>query len=269
MRTTLKKLLALTVCAVMILSTLVACGKPPVEVDETPETTRDYSAVSGVIVLNTGAIFSIRYDVSGNVSNITGDNDFGLVVMEDYKDFEGKAVTDVIKKLVELSAKEEALTEDISTVLVKIASGNVFDSEEKRNDLIKVAQDALTEAKSYAIPMIIDEENLTGEGYLTLATAKTLLMNKLGVDKFDAFYGDTLPINNYYLVTVELGNVQYSYTIDIYNGFISIASQEDLLGDTSEPDEFMEEETIEEEHTEFVEETLAGADVVDLTDPAV
>lgn len=258
MRTIFRKLLTLVVCAIMVVSVFAACGKSPA--NDPVDPTYDHSLTSGVIVLNTGAVLSIRYDVQGNVDGISGDNDHGLVVMDGYTGYEGSAVTDVIKKLIELSAAKEALTEDISTVLIKISSGNVFNSEEKRNALVKVAQDALTQVSSKAIPMIIDEENLTGEGYLTLATVKTLIMNNLGVDKFDAFYGDTLPTNNFYVVTVEIAGVQSSYTIDAYNGFISIATQEDLLGDIEED---LESEFEEEEYTEFVEETVANKPVVE------
>ena len=243
MRTTLKKLLALALSVMMIVGVFVACGG-----EETPKTTPDeFPATSGIITVNTGALVSIRYDVLGNTDGIIGDNDLGLAIAEEYTDYEGKPVADVIKKLISLSAEKKALNEDISTVLIKIASGTVFQSEEKRNELVKAAQEALDEVKSKAIPMLIDEENLTGEGYLTLSTVKKLLMNKHGVEKFDAFYGDTLPNNNFYLVTVEIDGVQYSYTIDAFNGFISVASQEDLLGD-------MEEDIDEEEETEPVED---------------
>lgn len=251
MRTTFKKLLALAVCAAMIVGIFAACGKSPDKDNTTPDI-KDYGEASGVIVLTTGAVFSIRYDAQSNVDGISGDNDLGLSIMEDYTDYEGKAVTDVIKKLIDLSAKKEALNEEIYTVLMKISSGTVFNSEEKRNELVKAAQDALTEAGSKAIPMVIDDSNLTGEGYLNLATVKTLIMNMLGVDKFDAFYGDTLPTNNFYVVTVELDGVQSSYTIDAYNGFISIATQEELLGDTEEnvDSEFEENELVEDEFEE-------------------
>lgn len=233
MRTTMKKILALAMCAVMIMGILAACGKKPA--DKTPSTPNyDLNATSGVIVINTGAIFSIRYNTIGEVDGITGDNDAGVLIMEKYNDYEGKATTDVIKKLIALSAEEEALTENITTLLMKITSGTVFNTEELRETLVKAAQEALTEVGSKAIPWVIDEENLTGEGYLTLATVKTLIMNHMGVDKFDAFYGDTMPTNNVYVVTVEIDSVQTSYSIDAYYGFISIATQEELLGDSSE-----------------------------------
>lgn len=264
MHTIFRKLLTLLLCAIMVVSIFAACGKSPA--DDPVDPTYDHSLTSGVIVLNAGAILSIRYDVQGNVDGISGDNDHGLVIMDGYTGYEGSAVTDVIKKLIELSAAKEALTEDISTVLIKISSGNVFNSEEKRNELVKVAQDALTQVSSKAIPMIIDEENLTGEGYLTLATVKSLLMNKLGVEKFDAFYGDTLPANNYYVVTVELDGVQSSYTIDAYHGFIAVATAEDLLGNTEEDfedeEEFEEEEEYEDD-TDFAEDPVGNKPVAE------
>lgn len=230
MRTTLKKLLSLAVCVAMVVSIFAACGKSPENDNDIPDET-DYIATSGVIVLTTGAVFSIRYDTQGNVDSIFGNNDLGLSIAEAYDDYNGKTVTDVIKQLINLSAENKALTEDISTILMNITSAAVFSSEEACSQLVTAAQEALTEAGSVAVPMVIDEDNLTGEGYLTLATVKTLIMNKLGVEKFDAFYGDTLPTNNYYVVTVELDGVQTSYTVDAYYGFISIATQEDLVGD--------------------------------------
>lgn len=253
MRTTMKKLLALAVCAIMVVGVFAACGKKPA--DETPDTPKyDLNATSGVIVINAGAIFSIRYNTVGEVDGITGDNDAGVIIMEEYTDYEGKATTEVIKELIGLSAEEEALTENITTLLMKITSGTVFNTDELRETLVKAAQEALTEVGSKAIPWVIDEENLTGEGYLTLATVKTLIMNHMGVDKFDAFYGDTLPSNYSYIVTVEIDGVQTSYSVDAFYGFISIATQEELLGDTAE-DEYMGDEPYVEP-SEFEEDPI-------------
>lgn len=264
MDTTLKKLLVLALCAAMLLSILAACGKSH-ENDDGDQAAIDDTVTSGNIVLTTGAVFNIRYDTMGNVTSISGDNDFGLSIMEAYTDYEEKAVTDVIKKLIELSAEKKIITEDISTILIQIASGTVFNSEEKRNALFNAAQEALTTVGSKATPMVIDDDNLTGEGYLTLATVKSLLMNKLGVEKFDAFYGDTLPTNNYYVVTVELDGVQSSYTIDAYHGFIAVATAEDLLGNTEE--DFEDEEEFEEEEyeddTDFVEDPVGNKPVTE------
>ena len=256
MRMSVKKILALVLSIVMLLGIFTACGKEEVADPDTPNYTN--TATSGVIVVNTGAVFSVRYDTIGNVSGISGDNDQGMLLMEKYTDYEGKATADVIKELVKLSADEKILTDEISTLILKITSGTVFSSDESRDALIKAVQEALTEAGSKAIPMILDDDNLTGEGYLTLATVKTLLMNKLGIDKFDAFYGDTLPLNNYYIVTIELDGVQTSYSIDAYNGFISIATQEELLGDAEAP----QDEEVMPDYTEYIDEDISEDDPV-------
>ena len=100
MRMSVKKILALVLSIVMLLGIFTACGKK----NNTPVTPNyEDATTSGVILLNTGALFSIRYDVTGNVDGISGDNDLGVVIMETYTDYEGKATTEVIKELIEVS----------------------------------------------------------------------------------------------------------------------------------------------------------------------
>lgn len=257
----LKKFLALALCAVMVLGLFAACKKAPAKGDSSVDPTEERNT-SGIVVLNAGAIFSIRYDLEGTVDSITGDNDYGVAIVEDYTDFEGKTCGDVIKELIILSAEEEALTEEVSTVMINVVNSDYYSKEKNHDELLGPAQEGLDDVKSAAILMIIDESNLTGEGYLTMATVKQLLINKLGIDKFDAFYGDTTPRNNYYVITIELDGVQYSYTIDAYYGAISVATREDLLD--SPDDEPQTEATEETSPTEFQEEvapTIPAANV--------
>lgn len=259
MHTKFKRFLALALCLVMAVSILAACGNKEESGSKSSADEKQQSSgsnyldniISGNIVLNAGAIFDIRYNTQGTVDNIVGDNDVALSIMEDFSEYKEKAVADVMKDLIVASAKKDALTEEISTLLIRIESGNVFDGKDARAKLEKAAQEALKKAKSPAIVMIVDSENFTGEGYLNLATIKELILNELGVDKFDEFYGDTLPTNNYYLVTAEVDGIQYAYMVEAFNGTISIASQEDLLGN---PDEDLGDEFIDEDLGDSYEE---------------
>ena len=266
-KTTLNKLLAVFMAAAMLVCVLAGCGAK-----ETPATTeavvQDNAAPAGMLVLATEAAIKITYDSNAMVTELEGFNDYGIILVDEYGDYEGKSCVDVAKDMINASANAGNLSPRIKNVVLKLAIGSSLPTEDFLANVESAVQSALDTNGSVSKLVVIDTAGLDEEGYINLEFAKTLLMNHLGVEKLDAYYGSTSTTNGQYICTVEAGGEESSWTIDAVTGLISEATEEELLTDPEVTETFTDYDYSAEEEaaageSEYIEEEAPTDAVVE------
>ena len=240
--TTLKKLLSLLVSVAMLVCVLAGCGsKDPQQTD--PIQTVD-PIPAGMVVLSTEASVKISYDADGMVLDITGMNDHGIVLADTYTEYLGKSCATVVNELILAADAAGNLNDSVKNIVIKQAVGSALPGSLFLETLATEAESALLQTNSSAKITLIDETGLDEEGYINIDTVKALLLNQLGGETYDEFYGDSTPHNDYYIFTVVVNGIESSHTVDAVTGLIADATEEDLLGD---PDYYQDTEYIEYE----------------------
>lgn len=243
--TTLKKLLAILAAAAMLVCVLAGCGDQaaPAQTGSADGQNQDGTATgqdqtgsvdnasTGKLFFSTEAAIIITYDADGMVMAVQGINDYGIILVDEYTDYEGKSCADVVKELISASVDAGNLSPDVKNVVLKLAKGSVQPGTNFQETIGNEAQSALDAEGSSAKLTLIDVTDLNEDGYICLDTAKALLMNQLGVEKLDAYYGSDTPTNGAYICTVDVGGVESSYSINAVTGLIAEATEEELLGD--------------------------------------
>lgn len=248
----LKKLFSVCLACAMALCLLTACNKTPAT-QTTPATTdpviKDPTPV-GMLILNAGASMNISYDVDGMVLKLSGNNEEGTQLSENYADYLGKSCSAAAKELVEASAKAGYLTPNVKNIVIKQSIRSQLPGEFFLETIENEVKAAASAAGSTAAITVIDESGLDGKGYLTLATVKALLCNELGVEQLDKYYGDRVPNDGIFICTAEVAGVQSYHKIDAVTGLITEATAEELLGDPFGDDESFEDDITEDEYFE-------------------
>lgn len=248
----LKKLFSVCLACAMTLCLLTACNKTPAT-QTTPATTdpviKDPTPV-GMLILNAGASMNISYDVDGMVLKLSGNNEEGTQLSENYADYLGKSCSAAAKELVEASAKAGYLTPNVKNIVIKQSIRSQLPGEFFLETIENEVKAAASAAGSTAAITVIDESGLDGKGYLTLATVKALLCNELGVEQLDKYYGDRVPNDGIFICTAEVAGVQSYHKIDAVTGLITEATAEELLGDPFGDDESFEDDITEDEYFE-------------------
>lgn len=243
-KTTVKKLLAALLSVAMLLCVFAGCSNEPATqttpTDQSVEVTDTIPV--GMLVLSTEASVKINYDADGMALDVTGMNDHGIVLADSYTDYMGKSCVDVVKELIAAAHDAGNLSTAVKNIVIKLAVGSTQPGSHFLESLEAAAKEAAEAAGSSAVITAIDTTMLDEDGYITLDTAKALLMNELGVTALDAYYGSDIVSNDCYICTVEVGGIESSHSIDAVTGLISDATEEDLLGDS----EYIEE-------TEYIE----------------
>ena len=259
--TNLKKLFSVCLACAMTICLLAGCNKAP-DTQTTPATTdpvvKNPTPV-GMLILSAGASVNISYDADGMVLKLSGNNEEGNQLTEDYTDYLGKSCSAVAKELVEAAEKAGYLTLDIKNIVIKQSIRSQLPGEFFLETIENEVKAAVSAAGSTAAVTVIGEDGLDGNGYLTLATVKALLCIELGVEQLDKYYGDKVPNNGIFICTAEVAGVQSYHKIDAVTGLITAATAEELLGDPFGEDESFEDDITEDE---YLEETIEQTEEV-------
>ena len=247
-----KKLLALVLDAVMLLGMLSGCGNT----DAKPTTNNSplVPTLYGMLVLSAEASFKISYDQDGMVMELTGGNEDGTAILETY-DATGKSCATVVKELLDATA-ETTMLRDAHNVVLKLAVGSQLPSDTFLDSLAKEASDAVAANSSAAKVFTIGLDGLDADGYITLENAQALLLNQLGLEKFDSVNGDPSPRNGCYTLTVTYGDEEGYYTIDAVTGLISEIPADEMTG---EPEYIEEEESFDPSLEEEAGDEIDGS----------
>lgn len=254
--TTLKRTLAALLAVVMALCVLTACNKEPQQTE--PENVGTPLPV-GTIVLTVGASVNIRYDIDGLAVKVDGNNEDGINLADSYTGYLGKPCADVVEELILAAAKDAYLTANTKNIVVKQVLTSALPGSHFLETIETAAKDAAAEAKSAAVVTLVNSEKMDSEGYINLETAQALLCNELGVEKLDMYYGLPTPTDGCYICTAEVGGNQTYHSIDAVTGIIDEATDEELMGDSSEEEELPEFDDINDED-EYLDDDIDASD---------
>lgn len=238
MHTFTKKLLALVLSALMLLSLLAGCGGEKAPAQETIGTnTPEAPVLSGMLVLTAQASFKISYDQDGMVMEIAAVNEEAESIVAGYTDFIGKSTSTVVKELLTATA-EATLLREAKNIVLKLAVGSQLPSETFLDGIAKDAAEAVADNGATGYVVAIGLEGLDAEGYINAENAQALLKNQLGVTEFELYNGENTPRNDCYTVYIKAGDMEGSYLIDAVTGIITETVDEE----PAEPDYIEDEE---------------------------
>ncbi len=250
----MKKIIALILSVVLVLGLLAGCGNEPAK--QTDPATQD-SLPAGMVVLSAGAAVSITYDAEGLVLEIAGASEEGEDLIQDYTGYVGKTCAVVSKELIDAAAKAGFLTADTKNIVIKQSIRSELPGTHFLETIETEVKTAAEAAGAKAVITVIDESKLDENGYINLETAQALLCNELGVEKLDQYYGAQTPTDGVYICTAEIAGKQTYHHIDAITGLIQDATDEELLGETTDeteiPEEVDEETPVVEDPEEDIE----------------
>ena len=208
----------------------------------------------GRFVLSAEASVILSYDKNGAVLTIDGVNDHGVLLLDEYTDYYGKSCAAVIKELLDKLTTAKHLTADSKYVILKHSFHSEVPNEEFLTSIRTETEAALAAISSTAKLAFIEQTALKDDGYMTLQTAKSILLLHLGAEEFDYYVGPDALSGEEYLCTVTVNGVKASYCINAFSGLIDTASEEQVESYIHEFEE-QENEQIYEDLTEFEEDT--------------
>lgn len=236
--TTLRRMLAAIMAAIMALCVLTGCTKEPAQ--QTDPQNVGTSLPVGMFILTAGASVNVRYDIDGLAVEVTGNDENGLSLAENYTDYLGKTCADVVKDLIAAATNAAYLTPKTKNIVIKQVANVPLPGTDFLGTIESAVKAAAEEIKSTAVITLVSAEKLDEDGNINFETAQALLCNELGVEKLDAYYGLSTPTDGAYICTAEIAGVQTYHSIDAATGLIAEATEEELMG----PDqEFMDEDT--------------------------
>lgn len=224
MKTT-KKILAILLAVTMILA-LAACGKKPVEQTSKPGVDEEDPRMIGMLVFSTEAVVNISYDQEGNVLAMEGHNTEGVDLVGEMSDYEGKPCADIIATLLKSAASKSLVLE---TVVIKQSFGSNLPNDKFLDDLVSKAQAAADTDNVITNVIAVGTDKLDENGYINLDTAKTILLQKLGLDKASTLDGVPTPDGNgEYMIYLEEGNLTGTFMVNAITGLTRQLTEDEL-----------------------------------------
>lgn len=273
-----KKILAILFSAVLVLGLMAACAKNEAtnaaqsntSGTEAPDTTP-----FGMIVFSTDiASVNLQFNAEGVVLSVEGNDADGIAMLESAeKDVVGMTCADAVTELTKIAINGGVLTNNL---IIKQSVGTEVPSETFMNDMGEAAKKAVSAEGAEANLIVIAAADLDENGYISVASAKQIVMGVMGVEKLDSFDGDdSVDGSGEYLFYITAGDVQTVYTVHGVYGTCHEMSEDELnnqggaYGDLEDP-ALMETEPFDNLPTEEATEpaTEATEPATEATEPA-
>ena len=173
----MKKQISLLLCALLLLSLFTACKDSGNTAASTTETT---ATPAGTLLMSLGATFEVSFDQKGNVLEVNATNAQGEALEGEIGDFTGRGCVFLVRKLLRQAITAGALG-DTKSLVVRLNTG---DTEPVENFLETIVEDTqyLADEEGTGIKVTaLLKDDLTPEGLLSSAAAKSLVAKHLGV----------------------------------------------------------------------------------------
>lgn len=231
----MKKILALLICAVMLLGLFAGCGNDVSDngVINTTEASNggadkvETPEEAGSLTVNAAAAITVTYGADGLVLKAEGINDDGVELLSVYEDVFGSSCADLISKFIKDSIANNCMY-DTNYVVIKQNKGSALPGTNFLEGIQTAAQGALDAAEISAALVMVGEENLTADGYIDLVTAKVLVEKFLEVEEVTSFDGTDKPIDGMYVFDVAYDAMMERMMVDAETGGVSQGSTEEL-----------------------------------------
>lgn len=260
---TTKKLIAIILSALMLLSLMAGCGTT----NDTPETTEALQGSSpvGILLVSMGAEFQIGYDAEGFAINITGTNDAGRTAAATVTNFMGRDCVHAVRSLLD-SVVAEKLAGTAKDLVIRLGMESEVPYEGFLQNIGGDVQLKCDELGSGLMVKLITDDMLTEEGFINEATAKELAAKHAGLEDVAVLEGNDAVTDGMYTFAFGEEGEKDIATVDANTGHVSLASetgvdeeQNDDEVPVTDPENINEEEDI-------IEQTVAqesGADVAE------
>ena len=173
---------------------LTGCGAPAQEGTALKET--------GTLTLSVNPEIQIEYNKDGKVTALTGRNDDGKGIVEDYTDYIGKNCEDVLQELIVEINKAGYFVDDIDgnkkNIVLQLEPGSVLPSDDFLADMSARTQDAVKGLNLSPGIVTIDNDDYdpayAKDGqpspYITLEKAQEIALTQANVKAADAVFDD-------------------------------------------------------------------------------
>lgn len=224
----MKKLFALLLAALMILS-MAACGdetdvdreekKPETTEASVPETTEatepKVSEPMGTLYVTFGATLELVYDADGNALSITGTNEVGQTLAEAKQDQVGKGCVFALRSILRYAADNNLLG-DAKSMVLRVGKGEQLPSEDFL-EVIATDCQYLADEECTGVQMFSAVgDKLDAESNLTYAAAKALATRFMGAEEADVTGAET-PVEGKF--TFICGDM--TVTVDAFSGLVA------------------------------------------------
>lgn len=176
---------------------------------------------SGVLTLKINPEISIRYNEDGMVTEIKGENDDGVQIIEDYNDYIGKESGVVLEELIALINEAGYFVEEIEgqakRIVLELEAGSVMPDEKFLEKMTSNVQTAV-ENLDVKTKVVNDSE------VITLDEAKKIALDHAGVKAGDVHFDDQEFDKDDGIKLYELefyaNGFEYEYDVDAVTGEI-------------------------------------------------
>lgn len=207
----MKKILALCLALLVMLSVLSGCGEnkaDPTETTEAPATP------AGTLYVSFGAALEIVYDDAGDALQLTGTNETGKVLAEAKQDQLGMECVHVLRAILSHAIAND-LMGDAKTVAVRVGASDPLPADDFLDVIVQDCQYLVDEELAAADMACLAGDRLGEDGNLTCAAAKELAGEYLGVDAAE-LSGEETPVDGVFTFT----GGDRSCTVDAFTGLV-------------------------------------------------
>ena len=258
----MKKIIAILLCAVLVLGLFAACEKkdtavPGVTTPKGEENGVTETKKNGSFVVTANASVRIAYGTDGLVIKIEGINDSGKELVEGYDEMLGASCATLVGKVIKDSAARSNLGR-LNYVVVKHEKDSGAPGTNFLEGVEAAAKKAVEDTATSAKLFMVTKDLLDADGYINLQTAKALIEAFLGVESLQSFDGTNKPIDGFYSFQVSYDGMEEMMHMDAVTGGVGQGEINGALSDATEPEE-----------TEPQETEPAGSEPVESTAPVV
>ena len=239
-----KKILAILFSAVLVLGLMAACAKN--EANNAAQSSNSGTEAPdntpfGMFVFSTDiASVNLQFNAEGVVLSVEGNDADGTALLESAeKDVVGMTCADAVTELTKLAINGGVLTNNL---VIKQSVGTEVPSESFMNEMGEAAKKAVSAEGAEANLIVITAADLDENGYISVASAKQIVMGVMGVEELDSFDGDdSVDGSGEYLFYITAGDVQTVYTVHGVYGTCHEMSEDELnnqggaYGDIEDP----------------------------------
>lgn len=235
----MKKIIALLLCAIVLVGVLAGCGNKDNAADGTkPQQNGNNgdiaeTAKAGTLVVTANASVRITYGTDGLVLNVEGTNEAGNNLMESFETLLGSSCSEVVSRIIRESAGRTYLGR-MTYVAVKHEKDSGTPGTNFLEGIESAAKRALETASSDAKLVMITQDKLDADGNINVETAKILVEGYLEVDALDEFDGTAKPVDGFYSFKVSFGGMEEEVHMNAATGVVG----DGVIGDgLQEPEE--------------------------------